>query len=219
MKHKMIIFTLTTVLLLAMTTQCFAAISPFSDIENTKSKGTIVELYDQGVVKGIGNGLFDPDGVLTSAQGVQIIVNAFDISLASISFIKAPQATDYYAKANDNAWYADALIIAGANNIGLPADLDPNTQWTKEEFTYYMIMAMESHYEMPATDLMYIVAADDSEMTAEYQGAIQRSMKHNITALDQNDKFYPKKLLTRAEAAEMIYKGRKLVQEMDMEMR
>lgn len=219
MKLKIKVIVLTTILLLSMTGQSFAVASPFTDITDTSSKDKIVKLYEGGVIKGTGNGLFNPDGTLSAAQGVQMIVNAFDISLASITFIKAPQATDWFKKADDKAWYADAFIRAGANNIGLPADLDPNTRWTKEEFTYYLITAMESHYNMPMINMMYIETADESDMTIEYQGAIQRSMKYNITALDQDKKFYPKKQLTRAEAAEMIYNGRTLVTEMNPEVK
>lgn len=219
MKLKIKVITLTTILLLSMTGQSFAASNPFTDITDTNSKDKIVKLCEDGVIKGVGNGLFNPDGTVTAAQGVQMIVNAFDISLAAFLFIKAPQATDWFKNANDNAWYADALIRAGANNIGLPADLDPNEKWTKEEFTYYLIMAMEAHYNMPMINMMYIETADESEMTIEYQGAIQRSMKYNITALDLDKKFYPQKPLTRAEAAEMIYNGRALVQEMNLEVK
>ena len=218
MKFKIKILTLTTLLLLSMTVQCFAAANPFTDINDSKSKDKIVELYEDGVIKGMGDGLFNPDGTVTAAQGVQLIVNAFDISLAKFTFIKAPQATDWFKKADDKAWYADALIRAGANDIGLPADLDPNAKWTKEDFTYYLIMAMEAHYQMPMINMMYIETADEADMTIEYQGAIQRSMKYNITALDQDKKFFPKKQLTRAEAAEMIYNGRTLVTEMKLEM-
>ena len=218
MKLKVKTIILATILVLAMTVQSFAAASPFTDINNSPSKDKIIALYDAGVIKGVGNGLFNPDGTVTAAQGVQMIVNAFDISLAAFSFIKAPQATDWFKKADDNAWYADALIRAGANNIGLPADLDPNAKWTKEEFTYYLITAMEAHYQMPMINMMYIETADESDMTIEYQGAIQRSMKYNITALDQDKKFYPKKQLTRAEAAEMIYNGRTLVKDMKLEV-
>lgn len=219
MKLRIKTIALVTVLLLSMTGQSFAAASPFTDINGLASKDKIIALYEDEVIKGVGDGLFNPDGTLTAAQGVQMIVNAFDISLAAFLFIKAPLATDWFKNANDNAWYADALIRAGANDIGLPADLDPNAKWTKEDFTYYLIMAMESHYEMPMINMMYIETADEAEMTIEYQGAIQRSMKYNITALDQEKKFYPKKQLTRAEAAEMIYNGRTLVKEMKLEVK
>lgn len=219
MKLKIKTVILTAVLILSMTSQCFAASNPFTDINNIPSKDKIIALYNDGVIKGIGNGLFNPDGTITAAQGVQMIVNAFDISLAKFLFIKAPLATDWFKKADDKAWYADALIRAGANDIGLPADLDPNAKWTKEDFTYYLVTAMEAHYNMPMINMMYIETADESDMTIEYQGAIQRSMKYNITALDQEKKFYPKKQLTRADAAEMIYNGRALVKEMNLEIK
>ena len=218
MKLKIKILTLITVLLLSMTGQCFAASNPFTDINDSQSKDKIVSLYNDGVIKGVGNGLFNPDGTITAAQGVQMIVNAFDISLASIDFIKAPQATDWFKNADDDAWYADALIRAGANNIGLPTDLDPNAKWTKEDFTYYLVTAMEAHYKMPVINMMFIQIADESDITIEYQGAIQRGMKYNITMLDQDHKFFPKKQLSRAEAAEMIYNGRTLVKEMKLEV-
>jgi len=212
MKLKTKMITLTTVMVVSMTGQCFAAANPFTDINNITSKDKIVELYDKGVLKGNGDGTFNPSGIITAAQGVQMIVDAFDISLASISFIKAPQATDFFKNAKDDAWYADALI-------SLPTDLDPNALWTKEDFTYYLITAMEAHYNMPMINMMYIETADEADLTIEYQGAIQRSMKYNITALDQDQKFHPKKQLTRAEAAEMIYNGRALVQEMKLEVK
>lgn len=219
MKLRIKTVILVTILILSMTGQSFAAANPFTDINSTKQKDLIVQLYEEEVLKGIGNGLFDPDGTLTAAQGVQMIVNAFDISLAKFLFIKAPQATDWFKNANDNAWYADAFIRAGANDIGLPADLDPNAKWTKEDFTYFLVKAMDTQYQMPMTDMMYIEAADEADMMTEYLDAIQRSMKYTITALDQNQKFYPKKPLTRAEAAEMIYNGRKLVKEMNLEFK
>lgn len=219
MKLKIKMFALITVLLLSMTGQSFAATNPFTDINDSKAKDKIIALYEDEVIKGMGNGLFNPDGTVTAAQGVQMIVNAFDVSLAAFLFIKAPLATDWFKNADNNAWYADAFIRAGANNIGLPADLDPNAKWTKEDFTYYLVMAMESRYVMPVTDLMYIEAADEADMMDAYKSAIQKSMKYNITALDQNNKFYPKKPLTRAEAAEMIYNGRTLVKEMNLEFK
>jgi hypothetical protein len=219
MKRNLRPLALAALLLFSATGQAFAAETPFTDIGQAGSRDKIITLYEDGVIKGTGNGQFNPDGKLTAAQGVQLIVNAFDISLASISFIKAPLATDFFQKAVNDAWYADALIKAGANGIGLPADLDPNALWTKEDFTYHLVMAMEAHYIMPLINMMYIETADEADMTIGYQGAIQRSMKYGITALDQDKKFYPKKQLTRAEAAEMIYNARVLVEEMNLEVK
>jgi hypothetical protein len=99
MKLKIKMIALTTVLLFSMTGQSFAASDPFTDISDTPSKDKIVKLYHDGVIKGAGNGLYQPDETLTAAQGVQMIVNAFDISLASFLFIKAPLATDWFKNA------------------------------------------------------------------------------------------------------------------------
>ncbi len=77
--------------------------------------------------------LYSNYSVFTAAQSIQLFVNAFELNIDNIRFIKAPLATDYFAKANNNGWYADALIVGSFNVPELPSDLDPNQKWTKEE--------------------------------------------------------------------------------------
>lgn len=204
-KSKIISVSTAAILTLSLTVNCFADIIPFTDIANIGAKDKIIALQDKGYVKGIGNGLFDPDRNITAAESVQLIVSTFKLNIDNIRFIKAPKATDYYVKADDNAWYASTLIIAAMNDIGLPRDFNPNKKWTREEYTYQLIKAVEKHGNLPMIKLNPVVIADQDQLTVDYSGAIQRALVYGVTKLDAKGKFNPKGEISRAEAAEQMY--------------
>lgn len=205
MKMKQTVAAITVGVMLMSGTAGLAATNPFTDLTNTSAQDKIIALQEKGYIKGIGDNLFAPDNTITAAEGIQLIVNAFGLNIDNIRFFKKPEATDYFTKANDNDWYAGTLIIASLNGFDLPKDLDPNALWTREEFTYRLIHVMESHYNMPMINIIPAEVADEDQMTIEYSGAIQRSLKYGITTLDTDKKFSPKAEITRADAAEQIY--------------
>ncbi|MFS0553773.1 S-layer homology domain-containing protein [Brevibacillus sp. 179-C9.3 HS] len=182
-----------------------AATTPFTDLTHTGAKDKILALQQQGVIKGVDDSKFAPDEKMTAAQGIQLIVNAFDLNLAAIKFIKAPQATDYYSKADNDAWYAESLIIAAVHGFELPADLDPNAEWTKEQFIHQLMKVMESKGNLPMIKIAPVEIQDQNELTASYQGSVQRALARGILSLDKDKKLHPQKAITREEAAEMIY--------------
>ncbi|MNT98165.1 hypothetical protein D3C72_2406870 [compost metagenome] len=49
--------------------------------------------------------------------------------------------------------------------------------------------------------------SDEAELTPGYQGAVQRSLKFGITALDADGKFHPHQKITQEEAAAMLDKA------------
>ena len=204
-KTKVISLFIALVLTFALSVQVFAASNSFADIEQISAKDKINSLLVKGIVKGTADGKFSPDSYITAAQGIQLIVNAFNLNIDDVRFFKEPKATDYFTKANDNAWYANAFIIASVKGIELPKDLEPDKQWTKEEFTYYLVSAMEKYGELPMIKIVPKEIADDPYITIEYSGAIQRSLIYGVTSLDKDKKFSPKGSITRAEAAEQVY--------------
>ena len=142
---------------------------------------------------------------ITAAQSIQLFVNAFDLNIDNIRFIKAPQATDYFAKANNDGWYANALIIGSFNVPELPSDLDPNQKWTKEEFTHYFVTTLENNYNLPKVKMIPIYVADENQITVLYSGAIQRALLYGFIILDTDNRFNPKEEISRAEAAAQVY--------------
>ncbi len=207
MKSKIATLSTATVLILTLAGQSFAATYPFTDLTNVGAKEKILILQEKGYMQGIGDDLFAPNATITAAQGIQFIVNALKLNLDHVRFIKEPKATDYFSKADNDAWYANALIVASVNGLELPNDLDLSQEWTREEFTYRLIQAIETHKNLPMINLVPVAIADQDQLSASYDGAIQRGLFYGIIKLDAQDKFNPKGTITRAEAAEEIYNG------------
>ncbi|MCM3628265.1 S-layer homology domain-containing protein [Paenibacillus glycanilyticus] len=205
-KFKLVTLAATAVLTLSIAGQSFAATSTtFTDIANVSAKDKIISLQNKGLVQGVSQDRYLPDATLTAAQGIQLIVNALDLNIDTLRFIKEPHATDYFPKADNDAWYADALIIAANNDIGLPNDLDPNKVWTKEEFTHQLILAIEKHSNLPLIKIIPVEFNDEAELTDAYQGSVQRALVLKIAELDEAGNFNPTDEITRADAAVLIY--------------
>ena len=156
--------------------------------------------------------MFKPNDAITAAQSIQLFVNAFDLNIDNIRFIKAPQATDYFAKANNDGWYANALIIGSFNVPDLPSNLDPNQKWTKEEFTHYLVTTLENKYNLPKVKMIPIDVADENQITVLYSGAIQRALLYGFVILDTDNRFNPKEEISRAEAAAQVYLALEYIQ-------
>ncbi|WP_227020085.1 S-layer homology domain-containing protein [Sinanaerobacter chloroacetimidivorans] len=205
-KSKLTAAAVAALLVISLTGQSFAAVNPFTDITEHSARDKILALYEKGIVKGVGNERFAPGTTVTAAQGIQMLVNALGLNLDAVRFIKEPKATDYFPKADNNAWYAEALIIAAVNGIELPADLDPKECWTKEKFTHYLVRAMELHNSLPLIKLNPVAIADEDQITVDYSGSIQRAIVvYGILSLKEDGTLNPKAEITRAEAAAEVY--------------
>ncbi|MEK4879243.1 MULTISPECIES: S-layer homology domain-containing protein [Paenibacillus] len=185
--------------------QMFAAGNTFKDIDNINGKEKIISLKNQGLIKGVSESQFLPGSKVTTAQGIQFISGGLQLSLAAIDFNKAPVASGLFTKVKDKAWYAEAFINAYYNQVKLPKDIDPSLIMTKEQFTNYLVQAIEGVGNLPMINIVPVDIADEASLTPAYQGSIQRSLKYKINSLDANGKFNPKSELTRAEAAIMLY--------------
>lgn len=207
MKKRSVLMKATIIALLMLTFagQCFAGVNPFTDINETAEKDKILSLQEQGIIKGYGNGIFAPEAPLTAAQGIQLLVNAFDLNIDNIRFIKEPKASDHFKNADDNAWYADAFIIITFSGLELPSDLDPNAKWTREEFTSHLVKIMELKGNLPMIKLVPADIADNDKLDVLYSGAIQRALVYKLVHLDTNGNFRPKESIARGDAAVQVY--------------
>jgi len=181
-----------------------SAATYYTDQNTTLDKDTAHIMVDSQNQDELAADFFLPEATITTAEGIQLIVNAFDLNIDGIRFLKMPVASDYYKNANDNAWYANTLIIAANRGFELPADLDPNKMWTKEEFVYQLMHVMESKNALPMINVVPAKIADESELNISYQGAIQRALALGFTKLDEKGYFNPKGEISRKESAELI---------------
>ncbi|MFZ7101159.1 MAG: S-layer homology domain-containing protein [Peptococcaceae bacterium] len=204
-KEKVISVSAAAILTVVLTGPSLAAVIPFTDLGEISAQEEILSLQERGYVHGVGNDLFAPAKTIEAGEGIQLIVNALGLNLDSIRFIKEPKATDYFSKANNDAWYAKALIVASVNGLELPADLDPGRKWTREEFTYQLVKGIEKQGNLPLLNLIPVEIADGEQLNILYSGAIQRALVYGIISLDSEEKLNPRAEVTRAEAAEQIY--------------
>lgn len=124
---KMMTLSATALLSFTIASQSFAAstASTFTDLDNVAAKDKIIAVQQSGVISGVTPELFAPQAAISEAQTVQLMVNALGLNLDLVRFVKEPKASDYFKQANNEAWYANALITAAVNSLELPTDLAP----------------------------------------------------------------------------------------------
>ncbi len=206
-KRKQVISVLSTAALLCSLSvgSAFA----FNDL-SPEQQGPITSLTERGIISGMDAQHFVPQGNISYAQGIQLLVKAFDLSLAAIDFVKAPVASDFFTKVPNNAWYAEAFITAQLNGLTIPKDVDPNSTLTREQFADLLIHALESKGDFPMVKMM-VLFADSDQIAPEMSGSAQRMVLYRIITLGEDHKFYPKKALTRGEASVWVYNALKLL--------
>lgn len=204
MKRKLLALSAFAVLSLSFIQHGTFAAANGTDRPVTGTEHTVYTLQDNQNASELKNDFFLPQATITAAEGIQLIVNALDVNLDSVRFVKPPLASDYFAKASNNAWYASALIIAANQGFDLPADLDPNKMWTKEEFVHQLMTVMQSQNKLPMLKIVPVTIGDERELKADYQGSVQRALVLGFTALDEKGNFHPKAEISRQESAVIL---------------
>jgi hypothetical protein len=193
-------------ILLILTLMTGGSALAFNDIKDTVGKEEIIALKDKGIINGITDKTFAPQGKLSYAQGITLIVRGLDLNISHMNFFKKPEASDYFTKIPDQAWYAQSLLYAQLNGLTLPKDLDPNKLMTREEFTNFLIEGVNTTGDYPMI-MMYAVLSDENDVNKEYMNSIQQALITKIASVDKDQKFFPKRPITRAEAAVMLSKA------------
>lgn len=175
----------------------------FSDTTSDPYAAKIEDLKQRGIISGE-NGKFVPQGKLTYAAAVSLLVKGFDLNLDGINFVKEPKASDFFTNVNDNAWYADAFIIAGALDLGLPRDLQPNGEITREQYAHALMQGLYTTGEYAFIEI-YIMIADEADVDPAYMDGVQKVLISQFAALDQNENFHPKAAITRSDAASWLH--------------
>jgi hypothetical protein len=197
---KIAALTLTTALVSSLT---FSSAFAFTDVEEGQT-AAISALQDRGIVSGIDKDHFVPKGKISYAQTVQMIVKGMNLNMDTLRFFKQPLASDIYTNIPNDAWYADAFIIAHYNGMNIPKDVNPNATITREQFGEMLVRALEKKGNFPLVK-MFIPIKDEAQITPEFQGALQRLLLYKIAELDKDGMFNPKAELTRGQAAGWVY--------------
>lgn len=171
--------------------------SPFTDISGHWGKAFIEKMYKAGVISGMTDTTFVPDGTVTKGQFATLIVNALkldtDSSLASehwaMPFVKAAQ---------------NANLIAD----DIPFTVDQfDVEISREEMASMVSKAAAYKNVAVPTDkaLSFADASDISAWAgADVNNAVALGIISGIDQEDGSVKFEPKQNATRAHAATML---------------
>ena len=152
--------------------------------------------YENKIVSGKGNGIYDPQGNLKHGE-IMVIVTQLNALSHGRTFQPAPNPTDHWARA-----YCDYCTAAGIIDSRFDNKLDDTV--TRAEMAYYFANALEDRYYGDDADVSLSDIA-----TEEYGAEILKLAKSDVvTGYDVEGQtareFRPSNRLTRAEATVFI---------------
>lgn len=208
MSVKKLVTLLSATLLLGSLTA--GSVFAFDDL-NQEQKAPIMALKERGVVSGMDGKHFVPTGQVSYAQAVHMLVKGLDINISAMTFIKAPEATDYYTNIPNDAWYAESFVKAHLNGLLIPKDVDPNGTITREQFADLVIHAIDTKGTFPVIKML-VIFEDENQVDPKLSYSLQRIVLHQIVTVGEDHKFYPKREMTRGEAAVWVHNAMSFVE-------
>ncbi len=175
----------------------------FTDVSGHWAEESINRVVDKDLFGG-NEGKFLPDAAITRSEFVLMLHKALKIN---INYFKATDIAEFYSDVKNEEVYASALYdLVTANIIDYKDQFKPNSTLTREEMVHFIMNA--DKYKMGDSYKQIKLAvkpfADDSKIDPLYSGDIRRAEYFGITIRPASDKFFPKDLATRAQAATVI---------------
>lgn len=171
----------------------------FEDINNSWAKKYIYSLTARGLVSGKSDVSFDPNGVITRAEFVTILVNYLNLD---------DEITVNFKDVETGTWYYEYVARAGYNGLSSGAsegNFYPNVDITRQDMAVMIAQAfnLKNGYVLDGTSEMF---ADDDSILMTAKTAVYAARANGIISGYSDNTFGPLKSATRAEAATMIYK-------------
>nr|WP_246427994.1 glycoside hydrolase family 3 N-terminal domain-containing protein [Paenibacillus phyllosphaerae] len=173
----------------------------FSDLEQAAwAQDSIEALAARGAINGTGNGLFDPNGEVTRAAFIKMLVDAFDL--------QDDTATAAFTDVQPGTWYAGA--VASAQKLGIVkgkqyGSFGVNDRITREEMAV-MIHRVGQHLKMDFEGSGQASFTDEAQIAPYAKEAAAAVQGAAIMTGMPDGSFAPKANATRAQAATVIFK-------------
>ncbi|MBE7041947.1 MAG: hypothetical protein E7399_00430 [Ruminococcaceae bacterium] len=183
------------------TEQPQAPVITFNDLDSVPwAAEKIVALAADGVVSGIAEGVFSPNGEVTRAQFVAMLTRAFGLL--------DEEATCDFSDVSEEQWYYTA--VASAKKCGITAGYDDNTFRPDALITRQEMAAMAyrtagiAGLTIPET-AEKIAFIDEADIADYAKDAISAMQMGGVINGMGDGQFGPKENATRAQAAVIIY--------------
>lgn len=169
----------------------------FSDIGNTEwAKEAILFLNEKGIVSGVGENKFNPNSAITREQIAKILALAFEIS--------ADNSENVFADVTEGQWYYEyisALYENGIVNGISDSEFGVGRSVTRQDFAVMVYRIIGNSEEISAN----LEFTDVEEISDYALNAVSYLSSKGIINGFEDGSFGAKKVLTRAQAAKIIY--------------
>lgn len=222
MKKKILALVLAAVMVVGLAPVASAA--NFSDVIGRWSQDYIADMTELGLYKGYDDGLFHPTDPLTTAQAISICVRmcAFDEKIYDAA-AKELEAEVYFAVNGKQNWFHRDFAVAVKAGIVTIDELRSLEQrgklagaLTREEFSEYLVRAMQLTLPQVAPELDFVDAA---EIADAYRAPVYMlsTMGIVVGSLDNGlIKFNPKNTIKREDSATMFSRAVKYIKDHSM---
>lgn len=172
----------------------------FSDMENFEwAKEAVEYLHKEGIVQGTGDAKFSPQDNITREQFTKMVVE--------FSGLKGD--TDFmFDDVLPDAWYCDYIKTAYSTGIirGISNNIfGTGNSMTREDAVVVIARCMDI-MGITADDMReYSVFSDENEIADYAKDSVETLYKKGIINGMEDGVFAPKAIVTRAQAAKMIY--------------
>lgn len=171
------------------------ASSPFDDVHYTDwFYSAVKKMADIGMVAGVGNNLFNPNGQMTYAEFATIVARANNMELGSIDGYWAGKAIEY---ARDWTYIKDLGAITPAN-YDIPVPREVAVAGVYRMSRQFLQNKDTSITELNIPDYNSIDEAYRNDILFAYQSGLSHGS-------DSKGTFNPKATLTRAELCQLLY--------------
>lgn len=155
-------------------------------------------MVSRGVLKGMGNGKFEPNTTITRAMVTQVF--------RMISKDKAVGSSVSFADVNTNNWFADPVRWASNNGLvaGYPdGSFKPNQKLTYEEFASLLDRLLKE-YGIQFNKVKTVNEKDFANVAGWSRESVMHMVELGLMSTDPNGKVQPKREYTRAELANTL---------------
>lgn len=122
--RKWLIFVLAFSLLIGSQPTLLAKLSPgdYIDVQKHWAQEVVQEVSARGIMQGTGTNeqgfkTFLPDKATTRSQAAAVLVRTFALDTGGKTYIKQPLASDFYQDVDNQAWYANAVLMCAINGV------------------------------------------------------------------------------------------------------
>jgi predicted secreted protein len=208
---KKILLLLIMTIMMAVPAGASAKLSPgdFIDIHNHWAEQDIQTVSSLGFMNGTGRTdqgfrVFSPEGTVSRAQLSTVLQRSFQLDYGEIRFVKQPLASDYFRDIENEAWYANGLVMCAINNIfETTGDFFPERSVSRIEIARSIYRSFNAKGISVPMIMMMPIYEDTDYLSQEDTNAMIFVSNTGIMNGDNNC-FRPEQNMTRAELAKVI---------------